>query len=537
MRRFPSFVLLVVFSFFASLRAQAEPLELMLAPGEIRFDGSVTAVNLSGANPTITISVASFTLPSGNSSKLQPPKPKTVLVKEARVITLDDEGRALKTSDLKAGVKVVVLGRDAGSGKDVPARVIGAAVQPMPGASTAIDDQTTADDADDKNELKVRAGETRYDGKITGVLSADVFTVSVVSTTSAAGATNELMEPQVKNIQASDETLIRSREDANRKLTMADLKIGLRVSLVGKDAGAKTIKAREVAVWDDNSGRTRSLGSVSVNMQTALLLAKGDESQRAHSLEDALKSYNAALQAAMNANDEPGQAMSHNRLALLYGDLGQPKRALEGFNKALEIWRRARNTNSEATTYLNLAGHYQRTNDMKNARTAIESAIRLFGNSGNSKALAIAYSRLGRIQSEQGEMEAAIASWQQALGLARQSQERDEEINVLGHLSVGYAKTNQTDKAQEVIGQLVALLPNIADKDDQAMSNYLIGIAYKDLNNKDQARTYLTQAVNLWNIAGQRDAATAAQKQISKLEAAPEPQQEQPAEGAIVPAG
>lgn len=529
-----------------SSRAFAAPVDYSLEAGEIRFDGVVTAVNTDAS--TLVVTVSSFTLPSGKSSVLTAPKPKTILVPaSARILTAHENSRLLQLADLQAGDKVIVLAKDAGAGKDVTARLVAATLAPRAnnssGTSTAagVGVKMETEKGADKNQVVLQNGETRFDGKITGVLSATMFTVSVVSTTNAKGLTTELAEPQTKNIQVSETSQLRSREDAARAMKFTDLKIGLRVTLAGKTAGSKTIAAREVAVWDDDESKRRSLGTVQIHQAVAVLLNRGDEFQRARSFEDAAKTYNAALQAGMNENDASGQGLSYNRLGLTYADLGQPKRALESFQKALEIWRRVGNSNSEATTLLNMGGFYMAHDDLKAAREAVESALRLYGGGGNNRALAIAYNQLGEIQADQGENENAVASWQQALSLARQTQDHDEERAILGRLALGYAQLKQTEKSNEIIEQLVVSLPQIADKSDAAQTNFVIGLAYKTTGQNDKAKPFFTQAQALWTESGRRDSAAAAQKQLDMLDKPAEAGDdgeaaEAPAMGAIAPA-
>jgi tetratricopeptide (TPR) repeat protein len=507
MRRFP-LIFIALVSCLTPLFVQAAPVEYAVHDGEIRFDGTITSTD--AATHTLVISVRSFTLPSGNSSELTTPKPKTVVLgADAQPLVVSDANVTLGWDALQPGVAVVVIGEDSGSGHPITARLIAAQV-PVNAPSTPAAGHGAA----------LQPGELQYTGKITGVLAVDTFTIALMTATDSNGATTELGDPQPRNIRLGGGAVLRSRGTPGRELTISDLRIGQRVTLVGRETGGRSIEARTVEVWDDDAGQSRSLGVVSVNRQTAQLLSKGDDARRARSSEDALKAYNQALLAAVNANDAPGQAMTHNRLGLLYDDLGQSGRALESYQKSLEIWRRSGNGNSEATTLLNLAGHYHDQHDLENASAAVQRAIRLFGN-GNPRALAIAYSRLGSIQADQHKLEDAVASWQQALDLARQAQERDEEATVLGRLANAYAALRQPDKAQEDAELLIALLPQLTDRDELAVSNYRLGLVYKLLHQTPKAKEFLTKAVTLWTQLGRNDNVAAAQKQLAQLEAAP----------------
>lgn len=91
--------------------------------GEIRLDGIVSVVDVDAR--MLVIDVISFTLPNGKTSKLAVPKPKTIRI-TAETILQSNRQDASKPmmSDLKSGTAISVIGADAGSGKDLTARLI-----------------------------------------------------------------------------------------------------------------------------------------------------------------------------------------------------------------------------------------------------------------------------------------------------------------------------------------------------------------------------------------------------------------------------
>jgi hypothetical protein len=89
----------------------------------MRLDGAVRSVN--PAQNSLVMDATSFTLPNGKTSQLPAPKPKTILVTAQTLIHLwgkVEEKVAL--GDLKVGRSVTVVGKDAGSGKELTARVM-----------------------------------------------------------------------------------------------------------------------------------------------------------------------------------------------------------------------------------------------------------------------------------------------------------------------------------------------------------------------------------------------------------------------------
>lgn len=89
--------------------------------GEIQLEGKLIA--LDAAANTFVLEATSFTLPSGKTGKLSPPKPKTMMIDERTLIHVrGDAGRKVAASQLRAGIFALVIGADRGTGKPLPAR-------------------------------------------------------------------------------------------------------------------------------------------------------------------------------------------------------------------------------------------------------------------------------------------------------------------------------------------------------------------------------------------------------------------------------
>ena len=79
--------------------------------GEIALSGKITAVR--AAARSLTLAATAVTSPDGKTTALPAPRPKTILV-----------GPSLPFADLKPGMIVTVIGKDAGSGKPLTARAV-----------------------------------------------------------------------------------------------------------------------------------------------------------------------------------------------------------------------------------------------------------------------------------------------------------------------------------------------------------------------------------------------------------------------------
>lgn len=89
-------------------------------PGEIRLEGTVKSV----AGDSLVLQARAFALPNGRRLTFAAPKPKTVPLSGAAIVAQGDPWWRLKTGDIAAGYRAIVVGRDTGSGQPLKARVV-----------------------------------------------------------------------------------------------------------------------------------------------------------------------------------------------------------------------------------------------------------------------------------------------------------------------------------------------------------------------------------------------------------------------------
>lgn len=492
--------------------------EYSAGKGEIRFDG--TFVSFDEVEKTLVINVSSFTLPNGKSSKLEKAKPKTIAIQTATKLEVKGLPEAEIAPFLQVGARIVVIGKDVGAAKvDVPARLVliippATALAPVEG-STPFAGEGDELALTEPGEPILQAGESRYEGTITGILSPEIFTASISLQVNDKGENAELAQLRSKSVEMNAETVLRSRSNAEQKLKLEDLKVGQRVTIVG-NSGGRIVRAREVALWIEDVGKTRYHGSVNVSREVATLSDKGDEAREARIFEEALKLYNRALQAAQGNDDLDGQGFVHARLGLTYEQMGQNKNAMESFQSSLAIWKRTGNTANQGTALINISRLYAAAKDAKKARATVDEAIVALEDGGNSPVLAIAYGLRGQIQADAEQVSQALESWQRALSISRELKEKDDERTWLGQIAVAYAELNQKAKSLETIAEVEVLIAQTQDKSEQAASYYWIAIAYHSLNDTAKALENMKRAATLYGESEQRESASEAAKLIEE---------------------
>jgi tetratricopeptide (TPR) repeat protein len=482
--------------------------------GEIRFDG--TLVSYDDAGKKLVMNVVSFTLPSGKSSKLAAPKAKTVLLAPATTLTAVGAAKTEATALLVAGAPVMVIAKEAGTGKDVTARLVMVAA-PQDGSTPAAGEASVGEAAD-PNEVAIRPGEARYDARVTGILSATNITVSIFSVTDNKGQTQELFPTLSKTIVLDADTPLRSRGDASRKLTINDLKIGSRVTFSGKDSGGTKIKASEVAAWEDNDSKSEHIGSVQVSGPVSVLLDRADQATNAGAHEEAVRILTTALRAAEAGDDRPGRGMTLGRLALSYGKLNQPQKAFEAFDSALAVWRGLGNTQSESTTLNNLGNLYRRTGQTDKAVVALERAVQL-SRGGDPRGTALTLQNLASAYAAADQYDKALETSLEALTFVRQLKKGvDAEGELLAEIGRLYSETKNPTKMAEYSEQAVALLDQIADKDMQAYITYTVAAAYATSGQKAKAVEFYKRAQSLYVELDQKENAERIAKEIAELD-------------------
>ncbi len=504
MLKFRSLIVAVVLLAFAQ---SAFAQDVVIGAGEIRFDGTV--VSYDAAAKKLVMNVASFTLPSGKSSKLAAPKPKTVLLAAETKMSAVGAGEAAPL--LVAGAPVMVIAKEAGTGKDVTARLVMVAA-PQAGSTPG-----ASEDGADPNDVALKPGEVRFDARVTGILSANNITVSVFSTTDEKGETQELFPTLTKTILMNAATPLRSRGDASKKLTVNDLKIGSRVTFSGKDGGAK-IKATEVAVWEEDKSKSESIGSVSISGPVSMLLKRADQATDAKAYEEGVKILTTALRTAEGLGDRAGRGLTLDRLANAYEEMNQPQKALDHFEKALSVWRGLGDTQNESTTLNNLGIFYMRSDQKDKAVETLERAVKL-SRGGDPRGVALTLQNLAGAYSGADKMDKSIETMLEALPFVKQTRKTvDDETMLLSRLARAYAEQKNTAKANEYSEQALALIDQVGEKMSQAYVARVVASAYANTGQKPKALELYKRAQGLYTELEQKEEGERVAKAIENLD-------------------
>lgn len=368
-------------------------------------------------------------------------------------------------------------------------------------------------------EPTVNAGEIRVDGKVTAIIGGALMTIDVVSFTTAAGKTVELSEAKPKSIQLRADTDYRERADATKKLAFEDLKLGRRISVIGKDQGSgKALPAREIVLWPERDANTKTLGVVRVNAETAKLMTRGQDALQARDAATALRFFQRAADAAQVQRDVTGQALSLDWAGSALSELEQPDEALKSYNSAIGFWHQAGDSVSEALSLNNIAMVYGRQKEGAKAVDALERATQLLANGGSKKQFVLTWSNLANAYMSVKEKEKAISALTQVLPLVRGQNDKSEEASTLGDLAYLYAATGQKEKAQTFLDQVAPLLDMVEEKGTLASTLDSLGLAYNYLDQTEKSLEFYRRALTAFTEAGDKPRAENTQRNINRIE-------------------
>ena len=505
MLKFRSLIVAMVFLLAARI---AFAQDVTIAAGEIRFDG--TLVSYDAAGKKLVMNVVSFSLPNGKTSKLAAPKPKTVLLATETKMAVVGAGETEAAPLLTAGAPVMVIAKEAGTGKDVTARLVMVA-PPQAGSTPGAEEG-------DPNDVAIAPGETRFDARVTGILSATNITASVFSMTDHKGETQELFPTLTKTIVLDAATPVRSRGDVKRKLTIGDLKIGSRVTFSGKDGGGAKIKASELAIWEEDKSKSESIGSVSISGPVSILLKRADQATDAKAYEEGIKILTTALRTAESIDDRAGRGLTLDRLANAYEEMNQPQKALEHFEKALSVWRGLGDTQNESTTLNNLGIFYQRTDQTEKAVETLERAVKL-SRGGDPRGMALTLQNLAGAYSDADKLDKSIETMLEALPFVRQTRKTvDDEAMLLARIARAYGAQKNAAKTNEYSEQAIALIDQVGEKNAQAYTSRVIAAAYGYTGQKPKALEFYKRAQVLYDELEQKDESEYVAKAIVELD-------------------
>ncbi|MEM9245194.1 MAG: CHAT domain-containing tetratricopeptide repeat protein [Cyanobacteria bacterium P01_F01_bin.153] len=225
------------------------------------------------------------------------------------------------------------------------------------------------------------------------------------------------------------------------------------------------------------------------------LFNRGYQALQSSQFQDALQSWQAALELYRTLGDRQGEAGSLGNLGNAHFVLGQYDRAIDFHNQAFTITRETGDLVGQANALGNIGsaysslGQYDRAIDFYNQSLAIRR--RTDDRQGEAHTLG----NLGSTYFSIGQYERAIDLHNQVLTIARETGDRRGEASALGNLGNAYSSLGQYERAIDLHNQSLTIKGQTGDPQGEAISLVNLGNVYSSLNEHEHAIDLHNQAL------------------------------------------
>jgi signal transduction histidine kinase len=163
----------------------------------------------------------------------------------------------------------------------------------------------------------------------------------------------------------------------------------------------------------------------------ALLSNIGIVHGRLNDEDRALRYHLRAVKYFQMASDKRGLAYSYNNIGVIYMDQGKHEEALRNFQTSLELKKELRDRPGIASTYLNIGIAHYLLGGYSRALENCQYSAKLYESLGDKHGLAEAMQRMATLQLRRNEAATAFSIASRALALARETNSRVVERNLL----------------------------------------------------------------------------------------------------------
>ncbi len=136
-----------------------------------------------------------------------------------------------------------------------------------------------------------------------------------------------------------------------------------------------------------------------------------------------------------------------NSIAILYGRMGEDKKAIEYFNEVLEKNKAAGKKRNVAVVLYNLGRRYQSLKDFGKSEHAYEESLKIHKELGNVASQALVFRALGSVYNETKKPEQALQVLDQAMNTLESKNRVKSQAGLHLERAISYRLLNRNDKA------------------------------------------------------------------------------------------
>ena len=220
------------------------------------------------------------------------------------------------------------------------------------------------------------------------------------------------------------------------------------------------------------------------------LLEQGFQQFNRSQFQEALASWEQALELYQEIGDRAGEATTLYNLGTAYYPLSQYERAIDSLKQSLTIAREIEDRSIEGWALGNLGrihhilGQYEQAIDLYQQQLTIAHEI------DERSMQSLALSNLGIVYRDLGQYEHAIDLFEQSLVIFRETGDRSQEGSVLIRLGHSYQGLAQYEQAINLYQQGLAISLEVGNRLEEAISLASLGIVHSALGEYGQAIVY-----------------------------------------------
>ena len=377
----------------------------------------------------------------------------------------------------------------------------------------------TSDDTASPQTMETRPdaiakGEIGLEGRIKAITGPNNFDIAASSFTTEDGRTIEFDEAKPKSITAVENAIVVPGDDLAARLTMKEVKLGLRVRLIGRNLNGQPFQARLI-VLSDVGGKYEKARAIQMSAPVASTLAQGAKAFEAGDFARAMTFYKQAQGMAAGNSDKNGLTSSLTRQASAYREMNQPQKAEAAFAEALKVAESGA-PDSMMVVLANYGSLLQSMNRTKEAIPMLERA-RTFATRESEGVQILLGKNVASAYASDGQWDQAIAAWNSIVARQHATGKLDEELETLLSIAAAQLKAGKPDESTKTFAVGQERFKAITDPTQRAQAQLAYGTYYARLDNAAQARVWLGQALTSFETLNDARSAASVRRALEAL--------------------
>lgn len=274
----------------------------------------------------------------------------------------------------------------------------------------------------------------------------------------------------------------------------------LKLHSINGDAPPGKYKLEVVELRDSKQEDTDLVAA----QENFLIAQKLEAVQTAESRQQAITSYQQALNFWKKCQKVYEQATVINAIASLHYSLGDRERSIEEYKQALSLFRSLDNLSGQVGVLNSIGLVYDTLGDKTSALDYCQESLVLAKKMGSLYDTANALNSIGLIYDSIAETEKALNYFEQALPIWESLKEKKGQAKTLNNFGAIYNSLGERKRALDYYNRALLCWKSANDKEGEAITLGNIGLTELILGNTENALDHFNQALNIFRVIGDR---------------------------------